>query len=503
MDQEEPNISDCSENSDDGDDAKSNHVDKQDNSGDTESEDETESESESDDSSEDDSSEDDGSEDKNRDLDHKWEELRNEAPDTDDITHRIAVCNMDWDRIRAVDLLVCFNSFKPASGFITSVKIYPSDFGLTRMEDEKLKGPSELVEKTIPIDQEVDDKKGSKYHREKLRQYQISRLKYFYAVVDCDSPETANTLYEQLNGMEYESSSVRFDLRFIPDDVTFDHEPTSVADKVPSEYKPRLFVTSALQQVKVDLTWDETDPKRREFFQKVFSDLDSVQDDIGDYLASASSESEEEIEKLEEEPDKPLKTKDRIAKYKELLKSIEEKEKEENGEKIDIEVTWEPALKERTEEKVKEKVKKDSLNPFEELLQKKKEQKKIKQKELKHKQVKEDSDEESSELSQDEKSNSDKKMAELALISNYKRETEPENNAISKKKKKKAKCDDLDGFVADMNDPRFSAMHTSSLFNVVPSEHVKKNGGNFDLKRPKEKFKSSKNRSFHKKARYH
>lgn len=69
-------------------------------------------------------------------------------------------------------------------------------------------------------------------------------------------------------------------------------KPTSVAEKVPSEYKPRLFVTSALQQVKVDLTWDETDPKRREFFQKVFTDIDSVQDDIGDFLASASSESE-------------------------------------------------------------------------------------------------------------------------------------------------------------------------------------------------------------------
>lgn len=74
--------------------------------------------------------------------------------------------------------------------------------------------------------------------------------------------------------------------------IIYLQKPTSVAEKVPSNYKPRLFVTSALQQVKVDLTWDETDPKRREFFQKVFTDLDSVQDDIGEFLASASSESE-------------------------------------------------------------------------------------------------------------------------------------------------------------------------------------------------------------------
>lgn len=56
-------------------------------------------------------------------FDHKWEELRNEAPDADEITRRIAVCNMDWDRLRAVDLLVCFNSFKPADGIINSVKV--------------------------------------------------------------------------------------------------------------------------------------------------------------------------------------------------------------------------------------------------------------------------------------------------------------------------------------------------------------------------------------------
>lgn len=92
------------------------------------------------------------------------------------------------------------------------------------MEEEKLHGPPELVEETLPLDEEEpEDKKGSRHHREKLRQYQINRLKYYYAIVDCDSPETANALYEQLNGMEYESSSVRYDLRFVPDDITFEH----------------------------------------------------------------------------------------------------------------------------------------------------------------------------------------------------------------------------------------------------------------------------------------
>ncbi|XP_046749064.1 ESF1 homolog [Diprion similis] len=345
-------------------------------------------------SSEEESSDED---DQENEINHEWGELDREAETTDEITNRLAVCNMDWDRIRAVDLLVLFNSFLPSNGLIHSVTIYPSEFGIQRMKEEEIRGPIELVEsknKTQNADVDDENEEGSKYHMEKLRQYQLNRLKYYYAVIVCDSPQTANKIYTECDGIEYESTATKLDLRFIPDDTTFDQEPKEVCDKVPelSKYQPRQFVTTALQQVKVELTWDETNPHRQEIAEKLncgkVDDIDPS--DIQAYLGSGSSNEDDSDENevknnsdernLESDNDA-----DPIAKYKSLLHGIEEQQEKNKNKGLEMEITWGLGSKAKSEKLVAEKMKKNKeLTPFEQYLEKRKAKKKAKMAERKN-----------------------------------------------------------------------------------------------------------------------
>ncbi|CAN8002512.1 unnamed protein product [Ixodes hexagonus] len=320
-----------------------------------------------------------------------WGELDRDAPKGDDVTRRLALCNLDWDKLKAQDLFVLLHSFLPPGGAVRSVNIYPSAFGKERMAQESVSGPSGLVEaapkKKTGAGRGDQANGGERFDREALRKYQLDRLRYYYAVADCDSPDTADHLYRELDGREYETSGTCLDLRFIPDDMTFDDEPSSVADSLPdpSTYTPISFVTSALQSVNVELTWDEGNPRRSQAIQRAFQgDGDTVGDDLRVYLASSSSEDDdEETEKAggaEAGGRKKQTAEAQIQKYRDLLKSLDGGSKEEKKEDdVEMEVTWNPDLHKQVEDMVRKKLEQpEGQTPFEEFLQKRKEKHKMK-----------------------------------------------------------------------------------------------------------------------------
>eukprot|EP00980_Cylindrotheca_fusiformis_P003265 scaffold738_cov124-Cylindrotheca_fusiformis.AAC.4 len=249
----------------------------------------------------------------------------------------LVVQNMDWEHIRAVDLFSLISSFT-SPGAVKRVQVFQSDFGRERMEKDKINGPSNIWktrkqkneksadainsdsgeddadsavggesiseedvsvqdEGNIQADNVIDE---SDFDPEKLRAYEASKLKYYFAIVEFASPDQADIAYREVDGMEFERSSAAIDLRTLPidavEEVTKDRPMRDEATALPSNYEPPEFVVSALQQTSIECTWDQGDVERERKLTKYGSggwqDMGEA-DDLKAYLASDGSSDED------------------------------------------------------------------------------------------------------------------------------------------------------------------------------------------------------------------
>ncbi|KAI0639490.1 hypothetical protein C8Q77DRAFT_1069503 [Trametes polyzona] len=236
-------------------------------------------------------------------------------------TRRLAVVNLDWDHVRAIHLYKIFSSLVSPTGAalasgsgdktakssstpvvrgkVLSVRVYPSEFGKERMAREEKEGPPPEVFKKRELNpEEINERTvyetgdGEDYDEEALRKYQLERLRYYYAIAECDTVEAASHIFNELEGTELERSANVFDLSFVPDDMTFgDDFRDEATDDLSAPYKPVEFVTDALRHSKVKLTWDEDEPERAQITRRVLSKKEIEENDFRAYIAS-SSESE-------------------------------------------------------------------------------------------------------------------------------------------------------------------------------------------------------------------
>ncbi|ETV73629.1 hypothetical protein, variant [Aphanomyces astaci] len=267
-----------------------------------------------------------------------------------DETKRFAIMNCDWSRMRAVDLLALFQSFLPAAGILHSVVVYPSDFGLARMADEQKFGPQGLwADKPEKSGDESDDESGDEideadplgiknsaadaddgFDKEKLRRHELDKLKYYYAVATFNSVSAASAVFDACDGLEYETSSNTLDLRFVPNDVTFNNPPKESATAVPDTYTPSIFATLALQNTELECTWDEGDGARVDKLTRPANWKDLKDDDFAAYVAM--SDEDDAADKHEDDLD-ALKLKYRKALLGSDADDDDDSEGEEDGNK--------------------------------------------------------------------------------------------------------------------------------------------------------------------------
>lgn len=249
----------------------------------------------------------------------------------------LVVQNMDWEHIRAVDMFSLISSFT-SPGAVKRVQVFQSDFGMERLEKDRLHGPNDIwkkrkneVTKPEPENEESGDDYESEvnsddgastssadesdfegrgkekthagnvldesdFDPEKLRAYEASKLKYYFAIVEFATPGHADIAYREVDGMEFERSSAAIDLRTLPtealEEVTKDRPMRDEATTLPSNYEPPEFVVSALQQTNIECTWDQGDVERERKLTKYSSggwEETTEADDLKAYLASDGS----------------------------------------------------------------------------------------------------------------------------------------------------------------------------------------------------------------------
>ncbi|KAJ3053045.1 pre-rRNA-processing protein esf1 [Rhizophlyctis rosea] len=296
---------------------------------------------------------------------------------TGEETHRFAVVNLDWDHVKAKDLYKVFDGFKPPSGTLRSVKIYPSEFGKQRMETEAREGPPKEIFGSTSDDEDLSKpliraSDGDDFDNTKLRKYQLERLKYYYAVVECDSVSTARSLYKTCDGAEFEKSANFFDLRYIPDGMEFEDAPSDEAYETPQAYQPVDFVTLALQHSNVKLTWDEDDHERTKLTRRKFTKEDLKDMDFKAYLASDSESEEEESAGALRSKYQSLLAGDDADSDADAFDSKSNKNEE-------MEITFAPGLSEKAAqmlEKKKEREQREGESVFDAYLRRRKEKKK-------------------------------------------------------------------------------------------------------------------------------
>ncbi|WWC70315.1 uncharacterized protein I206_104265 [Kwoniella pini CBS 10737] len=182
----------------------------------------------------------------------------------------------------------------------------------------------------LEIVSDVESDAGSEdIDMDQLRQYQLERLRYFYAIATFSTVAAAEHVMDECNGTEFERTANVMDLSYVPDGMEFaDEEIRDEANKEAKGYRGNDFVTDALRHSKVKLTWDQDDPNRVKMTRRTLTREEIEEQDFNKLVAGSGSE----ISSSEEEEDEEEIS--RKSKGKKVDKKSKKASKKERTEKL-------------------------------------------------------------------------------------------------------------------------------------------------------------------------
>lgn len=154
-------------------------------------------------------------------------------------------------------------------------------------------------------------------------------FRYYFAIAECESSRICNMLYEELDEVELEHSSMVLDLSIVPDDICFEgrqvrdvysnssSSSSSKGDLLSGKYKPPSFIVDALQHTSVECSWD-TDKQREKKLTNFSLWRNLNESELQQYVASSNSDDSEE-EEDEEEKEEGNKAKSKMKSMRRML----------------------------------------------------------------------------------------------------------------------------------------------------------------------------------------
>ena len=407
-----------------------------------------------------------------QDTENVWEDdevgvVRNEST-----SNKLALLNYDWMNINSEDLMVLFNSLKPKNAVINQIIVYPSEFGLKRLEKENKEGPADIweneekpeeqqenqgktKEKHKKVEKEVNDwiakvNKPTEFDPIKLRRYEKDRLKYYYAIIECDTKETAEHIYNECDGTEFELSGMKIDLRFVPEQQEFPYPAKETCDFLPISNKVNNFLNRALNHTNVELTWENPNMNRFDYlYNKNMTEEDWNKIDYSKILGDKDEDIEisidEDIEANDDDgdDDNKGKVKTKVNITKDWRSDFDKKNRRNIGDE-EMEIKFSSGFVD-IGNKMNEKKKEKEESTWEKYLKKRKEKKKAK-KLLEKKKMTED----------------DYFVEPEAADDRDEEKYEDELNLLVDDEKEK-------DFNVDIKDDRFKAIYEDSKYGINPT----------------------------------